>query len=282
MGSPAGTAPALDHARHGCEVELIAEPRDLSQERADALNENVADLAWRACGGEAGRDDPNVGRGWREYCTAPGGRAQDHDRLVLFWDGDKMVGFNGLVVSRIEPGGAAHPDGAAQPDGAAHPDGATLLWWRAAGTDPAYQARGIFGTALSTMLDPDWLTSFDGPTYWVYRTPNPVIHESVRKWWRRYPDWAERLYPAITTDAELEPIDPVTRAIATHIATALWPDCEFDPATFVIKDFLDKYGRDIWRVPPAESSNPGANSFFRQHLRPGNQDALLGVCLIAE
>jgi hypothetical protein len=263
MGSPVGAAPALDRTHHGCEIELIAEPRELPSDRAEALNESVADLAWRACGGEAGRDDPAVARGWREYCTAPGGRVQDHDRVVLFWDGDKMVGFNGLVVSHMEPG-------------------ATLLWWRAAGTDPAYQARGVFSGAIGTMLDHDWLTSFEGPTYWVYRTPNPVIFEVTRKWWQQYPRWAERVHPAITEDAELAPMDPATRQVAADIARTLWPDCEFDPSTFAVKDFLDKYGRDIWRVEFSESSNPGANRFFRRHLRPGNQDALLGLCVIAE
>src|SRR4051812_23656955 len=148
MRSGPGMAPVLDRSRtsetdararsrHGCEVELIAEPRELDEERVEQIDEAVADLAWRACGGEAGRDDPSVGRGWREYCTSPGGRANDHDRLVLFWDGGRMVGFNGLVVSRMSE--------------------ATVLWWRAAGTDPAYQAKGIFSAALNTMLDPAWL-----------------------------------------------------------------------------------------------------------------------------
>src|SRR3954447_26236116 len=155
MRSGPGMDPVLDRSRtsetgararsrHGCEVELIAEPRGLDEERVEQNDEAVADRAWRACGGEAGRDDPSVGRGWREYCTSPGGRANDHDRLVLFWDRGRMVGFNGFVVGGLRKAEA-------QPD-------ATLLWWRAAGTDPAYQAKGIFGAALNTMLDPDWLT----------------------------------------------------------------------------------------------------------------------------
>src|SRR3954469_25001566 len=233
MRSGPGMAPVLDRSRtsekgararsrHGCEVQLIAEPRELDEERVEQIDEAVADLAWRACGGEAGRDDPSVGRGWREYCTSPGGRANDHDRLVLFWDDGRMVGFNGLVVSRM-------PQAPAE----GHQE-ATLLWWRAAGTDPAYQAKGIFGAACSTMLDPDWLTSFGGPTYWVYRTPNPVIHESVRKWWHRHPHWAERLYPPTPEQGELEPIDPATRAVAARIASHLWPDSPFDPDTFVL------------------------------------------------
>src|SRR3954447_19399130 len=125
MRSGPGVAPVLERvrtpkpgaqrpSRHGCEVELVADPRELDEERVEQIDEAVADLAWRACGGEAGRDDPRVGRGWGEYCTSPGGRANDHDRLVLFRDGGRMVGFNGLVVSRMSD--------------------ATLLWWRAAGT----------------------------------------------------------------------------------------------------------------------------------------------------
>jgi hypothetical protein len=242
---------------------LIAEPGRLTPERDDALNAVVADLAAVACGGPEACDDPAVREGWRNYCIQPGGRTRDHDRVVLVWDGDRLVGFNGLMVERMEPD-------------------VTLLWYRAAGTDPAYQGRGGFSEAFDTMLDPDWVTSFGPPTYWVYRTPNPVIYESVRRLWSKYPEWSQRLFPKITADGHPQPIEPEAREIGIRIATALWPDCEFDPETFVLKDFLGHYGRDIWRVPVATSSDAGVNRFFERYLRPDNQDALLAFYLFDE
>jgi hypothetical protein len=256
-------AAARESLREDLRIDLIDDPRELPHERAEALNAEVADLAWRACGGPAGRDDPAVRDGWRNYCMKPGGRMQDHDRIVLVWDGDKLVGFNGLVVERMEPD-------------------VTLLWYRAAGTDPDYQARGAFSAAFDTMLDPDWVTSFGPPTWWVYRTPNPVIYEAVRRLWSKYPDWHETLHPKIGPDGGTDPIDADIRAKAIDIATSLWPECELDADRFVLKDFLGKYGRDIWRVPVAESSDPGVNRFFERYLRPDNQDALMAFYLFHE
>jgi hypothetical protein len=244
-------------------VELIADPRRLTPEEDDRFNLEIADLAARACGGPEACDDPAVREGWRNYCSLPGGRTRDHDRVVLVWDGDRLIGFNGLLVQHLEPD-------------------VTLLWYRAAGTDPEYQGRGGFSEAFDTMLDPSWVTSFGPPTYWVYRTPNPVIYESVRRLWSKYPAWSERLFPKITPDGDALPVATEEREIGIRIASSLWPDCELDPETFVLKDFLGKYGQDIWRVPVATSSDAGVNRFFERHLRPNNQDALMAFYLFNE
>lgn len=241
-------------------VELIAQPRSLSPERDELLNIEVADLAARACGGPEACAEPEVREGWRKYCTLPGGRTCDHDRVVLVWDGDRLVGFNGLVVERMDPD-------------------VTLLWYRAAGTDPAYQAKGGFSRAFDAMLEPSWMMSFGRPTYWLYRTPNPVIYETVRRLWSKHSEWSERLFPKIAADGDLMPIDAGTRDIATRITAKLWPDCEFDAQSFVVRDFLGTYGQDIWRVPVATSSDAGVNRFFAHHLRPDNRDALLVIYL---
>jgi hypothetical protein len=154
-------------------------------------------------------------------------------------------------------------------------NGDTLLWYRAAGTDPRYQGRGAFTVAFDQMVDPDWITTFGPQTYMLYRTPNPVVYEAVRKLWGRYPEWDARLQPRITPDGGMEPIDDAKAEEALAIAGTLWPDCELDTSTFVLKDFLDKYGQDIWRVPMARSSDEGVNRFFAEHIRPGNRDALI-------
>ena len=236
-------------------VELIDDPRTLPDERDAALNDELAGLAALACGGPEDCDDPVVREGWRAYFNTPGGRTQDHDRVVLVYDEDRLVGFHGLVVERLD-------------------DGSTAVWLRAAGTDPAYHGRGAFTAAVPVMMAPDFMASVGSspPSYWLYRTPNPVIYASGRRLWS---GWEEQLNPKITADGHAEPIDPKTREAATRVATALWPECEFDADHFVVKDFLGEYGRDFWRVPLAESSDPGVNKFFQRHIRPGNRDALL-------
>ena len=236
-------------------VELIENPRELSPERDEQLNNELAGLAALACGGEEDCNDPVVQEGWRNYFATPGGRTQDHDRVVLVYDGDRLVGFHGTVVEQLE-------------------SGAKVAWWRAAGTDPEYHGRGAFTKAVPVMMAPDWMASIGStpPSYWLYRTPNPVIYASGRRLWS---GWEEHLNPKITADGHAEPIDPKTRQAASEVAAALWPECEFDADNFVVKDFLGEYGRDFWRVPLAESSDPGVNKFFERHIRPGNRDALL-------
>src|SRR5829696_2676472 len=125
MDTARPAAAALASFDDALRIELIERPREIPPERTEGLNTEVADLAWRACGGPDTYDDLTVRDGWRAYFFSPGGRVEDHDRVVLVWDEDKLVSFNGLMVETMEPGD-------------------TLLWYRAAGTDPEYQARGAF------------------------------------------------------------------------------------------------------------------------------------------
>src|SRR5437660_9656 len=119
VASPRGVSRGPELSGFGYEVELIPNPRDLPLERANALNAEVAELAWRACGGTAPDEqaEAEVRAGWRAYCMTEGGRSQDYDRLALVWEGDRLVGFSGWVVAHMEPD-------------------VTLLWYKAAGTDP--------------------------------------------------------------------------------------------------------------------------------------------------
>jgi hypothetical protein len=246
-------------------VEVVANPSDLPLERANFLNSEVAELACRACGGDA--DDEQsaeaIRQGWQAYCMNPGGRSQDYDRLVLVWAGDRLVGFSGWVVAHVEPD-------------------ATVLWYKAAGTDPAEQGRGAFAAARDTMGDMSWMTSFGPPAYFVMRTPNPVIYDNAQKWWGRFPDMYKHFVPKITEDGGMEPVDDEARETAARIAKALWPECEYDADNFVVRDFLGEYGRDIWRVPPPDSARPGTIRFFNEKLRGDNQDALMTSCLFYE
>jgi hypothetical protein len=258
--APAPAVPDGDYR-----IELVEHPAELETERADALNAEVADLACRACGGEAEDEQAEqvIRDGWRAYCMNPGGRTQDYDRLGLVWSGDRLVAFTGWVVEHVEPD-------------------ITVLWFKAAGTDPAEQGRGAFAAARDTTAELGWMTSYGAPTYFVMRTPNPVIYDTAQKWWARFPEVYERFFPKIGADGEIEPIDDATRRTAVRMAEALWPDCEFDADNFVIKDFLGEYGRDIWRVPAPGTAQPGSTKFFNEKLREGNQDAVMTSCLFLE
>jgi hypothetical protein len=132
------------------------------------------------------------------------------------------------------------------------------------------------------MDHPDWMTSFGPPTYWVCRTPNPVIYESIRRLWSKYPEWSEKMYPKITPEGEALPIEDHAREKAIQMAKTLWPETELDPDTLVLKDFLGEHGHAIWRVPQSPSSDDGVNRFFDKHLRPDNEDALMVFFLFHE
>ncbi len=252
-------APARAHVDYA--VELVSSPADLSADRAENVNIQLADTAFRACGGVA-TDDPDVEKireGWRAYCLGPGGRCQDHDRVVLVWDGDKLVGFGGYVVRRMEPD-------------------ATVLWFKAAGIDPDYQGRGAFRAVVEAISDLDWMTSFGSPTYQVMRTPNPLVYEVDRAFWLQRPEWYERFYPKVTPEGDIEPLDEEARDTGARIAKALWPECELDADRLILRDFLGEYGRDIWRAPAPVGLPAGTKRFFEENLRPNNQDALMAYC----
>lgn len=242
-------------------IELVASPRDLPGDRADDINEQLADTAWRACGGvsEDDADAAQIREAWRAYCMSEGGRCQDHDRAVLVWDRDKLVGFGGYVVAKMEPD-------------------ATILWWKAAGIDPDYQGRGAFRKVIDAMSDLEWLHSFGAPTYQVMRTPNPLVYEIDRMWWTQRPEWYERFFPKITPDGEMEPLDDEARETGARIAEALWPGCDFDADRLIVRDFLGEFGQDIWRVAAPVGPPPGTQRFFTENLRPNNQDALMAYC----
>jgi hypothetical protein len=257
-----GVAPAPDGRYR---VELVTTPSELPPERADALNAEVADLACRACGGEA-EDEQSaeaIRSGWLAYCMNPGGRSQDYDRLGLVWSGDRLVGFSGWVVEHVEPD-------------------VTVLWFKAAGIDPDEQGRGAFAAARDTTADLSWMTSYGPKTYFVMRTPNPLIYDTTKKWWSGHPDLYRRFFPKIGDDGEIEPVDDETRDTAVRVAKALWPECELDAENFVVRDFLGQYGKDIWRVPAPGTARPGTTRFFKEKLRGDNQDAVMAFSLFLE
>jgi hypothetical protein len=260
--SRTGAASAADTGRLDYRAEVISNPHELPGDRALRLSMQIADLACRAVGGEA-EDEPGraaIRRGWEAYCTEPGGRANDYDRLVVVWHEDELVGFSGYIVKTIEPD-------------------ITVQWYKAAGTDPAHQRRGAFQAARDAIQDVDWLTSYGtAQTWWVMRTPNPLVYDIARRWWAKFPDWYTRFYPQINEHGSIEPLTDEARDACAHVASEMWPECEYDADRLVLRDFLGEYGRDIWRVPRAISPMPGTQVWFTENLRPGNRDALLNLC----
>jgi hypothetical protein len=258
--APPGIAPP-EAADHDYYAEVVANAREIDEERASVLNAIYAELACRACGGEADDEESQaaIRQGWESYCTSPGGRCQDFDRLVLVWHGDEMVGFSGYVVQEIE-------------------GGITVLWYKAAGTDPGHQGHGAMGAARDAISDLNWLTSYGSPSWWVMRTPNPLVYDIARKWWAGHPDWYSRYYPKVTDDGDLGPIDEHAKEIGERIAKGMWPECEYDRDKLVLKDFLGEHGKDIWRVKAPISPQPGTQKFFEQNLRSNNEDAMMTFC----
>jgi hypothetical protein len=262
---PAAVTTADEGREASYRVELVENPSELPLERADVINAEVAELACRACGGDAENEEQAqaIRAGWQAYCMNPGGRSQDYDRLGLVWAEDRLAGFTGWCVEQLEPD-------------------ITVLWFKAAGIDPTDHGRGAFAAARDITADLRWMTSFGAPTYFVMRTPNPLIYDTCKRWWNRYPDFWRRYFPKIGEDGRMEPIGDQDRETAIRIATGLWPDCEFDPDCFAVRDFLGEYGRDIWNVETPHTADPGTTKFFKDNLRGDNQDALMTAVLFYE
>jgi hypothetical protein len=239
-------------------VRLVPDTAALAPDDAARLSADVADVTYRACRGYDNVEFEAIRLGWITYYDQPGNRVQDYDRLALVYDGDTMVQFSGFMVVPMPPD-------------------ATLLWYHAAVTDPAYQGTGVFAQARDVLVDPDWLTSFGSSTYLVFRTPNPLVYETARRQAHKLRDWYDGFYPKIVEGGVVEPMSEAVKDLGARIASALSPDREFDRDVFVVRDFLGRYGSDIYRQAPPQSDNAHVNRFFAEELAADNQDALMVI-----
>jgi GNAT superfamily N-acetyltransferase len=256
----AGTAAAAA-GEEQLTVRLVSDPSSLTPAEKATLNADVADLTYRAVRGDDASEWEAIAAGWRAYYAEAGNRAEDYARLGLVYDGPRLIQFSGFMVVRTPPE-------------------CTLLWYHAAVTDPEYQGRGVFAKARDLLADPVWLASHPRPTYLVFRTPNPVIYETARKAAQRYPDWYAQFHPKIRGDGTIEPVPEEVKDVATRIAMALSPTCTYLRDTFVVRDFLGKFGEDIYRQTPPPSDSAGTNAYFAANLEAARQDALMCVALL--
>src|SRR5579864_3472061 len=86
----------------GYRLEVIAEPKSLSDERRRVLSQEVTDLSVRASGGRNWSTYVPGQVGWANYYQTEGARPQDYDRMVLAYSGSQLAHFIALNVFRLD------------------------------------------------------------------------------------------------------------------------------------------------------------------------------------
>jgi len=239
-------------------LKVLDRPQEMKPQYAEHLAGAFAEISARATGGKDWQVYSPGQDGWRDYYASPGGRPRDYARLVVGYAGERVVHFTALDVLQI--------------------GGYDVIWFHIAITEPEFQGAGVLLKAVAALLDPMWMERFSSTVHVVFRTPNPIVYESLQAIppplrWRivgRYPEIKETGLPEAPEEI---------RSFAKAVAARLSPECPYDSERFVIKGYFKKYGA-LYQNLNFPCRNPVTSSFFKQQLDELNQDGLLTISLL--
>lgn len=249
-------------SQNGYRVEVVSEPKKLSEERRKVLSQEFTDLSVKASGGRNWSTYVPGKVGWADYYQTEGARPQDYDRMVLAYSGDQLAHFIALNVFWLDE---KHP----------------ILWIHIAITDPVHQGAGILTMSSRALLTADWLKSVAPVTYAVFRTPNPVVYEAMKAFCLDHLNMGDlkvrAWYPEITEDSQLKTMPEEIRSLASTIARTLSPECPWDLEHFVIRGYFKKFGPLYSNDMQFPCRITGTRNYFAQNVHLQTQDGLLVI-----
>ena len=250
-------------SQNGYRLEVVSDPKGLGIDRRAALSQEFVDLSLKASGGASWSTYVPGQVGWVNYYQTEGARPQDYDRLAMVYAGDQLAHFLALNVFWLDD---THP----------------MLWIHVAITDPAHQGSGLLTMSTRALLAADWLRTVAPVTYPVFRTPNPVVYESMRAFAQNHLGSTELRvrgwFPQISEAGQLQAVPADVRAMAAELAKKLSPDCEWDGEHFVIRGYYKQFGPLYSHDTQFPCRVAGTRDYFARNVHLDTQDGLLVIC----